>query len=78
MVALGHHRLHRHRALDRIDHRGKLEQHAVTCGLDEASPVFCHEGVGNLAVFAECAGGADLVDAHEPRVARHVSGDYGC
>jgi hypothetical protein len=26
---------------------------------------------------AERAGGADLVEAHEPRVARHVSGDYG-
>jgi len=23
-------------------------------------------------------GGADLVEAHEPRVARYVSGDYGC
>jgi hypothetical protein len=28
-------------------------------------------------VFTECAGGAHLVEAHEPRVARHVSRDYG-
>jgi hypothetical protein len=40
--------------------------------------MFCHECIGDLAVFAECAGGADLVKAHEARVARHVSSDYGC
>jgi hypothetical protein len=27
-------------------------------------------------MFSECAGGADLVEAHEPRVARNVSRDY--
>ena len=75
-VPLGHHRLHSHRALDRIDHRGKLKQHAVPRGLHEATAVLRHEGIGNLAVFAEGAGGADLVEAHEPRVARHVSRDY--
>ena len=32
-----------------------------------------HESIGNLAVFAEGAGGADLVEAHEPRVACDVS-----
>src|SRR5262249_46976017 len=47
-------------------------------GLHEASPVLRHECIGNLAVFAECAGSADLVEAHEPRVARHVSGHYCC
>jgi hypothetical protein len=78
LVALGHHRLHRHCAFDRIDYRGKLKEHAVTCGLHEATPVFRHEGVGNLAAFAEAAGGANLVQPHEPRVARHVGGDYGC
>ena len=36
-----------------------------------------HESIGDRAVFAECAGGADLVEAHEPRVARDVSRDYG-
>ena len=61
-VPLGHHLLHGHRALDRIDHRGKLKQHAVPRALHEASPVLLHECIGDLAVFAECAGGADLVE----------------
>ena len=76
-VPLGHHRLHSHRAFDRIDHRGKLKQHAVPRALHEASPVLRHESIGDLAVFAERAGRADLVEAHEPRVARDVSRDYG-
>jgi hypothetical protein len=59
-------RLHSHRALDRIDHRRKLKEHTVPRGLHEPTAVFRHEGVGNLAVFAEGAGGADLVEAHEP------------
>jgi hypothetical protein len=50
---------------------------AVSSGLHEATTVFRHEGVGNLAVLTERAGGADLIEAHEPRVACHVSGDYG-
>jgi len=62
--------------LDRIDHRGELKQHAVPRGLDETIPMLCHESIGDLAVFAENAGGADLIEAHEPRVARHVSRDY--
>jgi hypothetical protein len=77
LVALGHHSLHRHGAFDRIDHRGKLKQHAVPGGLYEPTAVFSHESVGDLAVFAERARGADLVEAHEPREARYVSGDYG-
>ena len=36
-----------------------------------------HERIGDRAVFAEGAGGADLIEPHEPRVARHVSRDYG-
>ena len=39
--------------------------------------VFCHESVGNHAMFAQGASGADLVEAHEPRVACDVSRDYG-
>ena len=62
--------------LDRIDHQGELKQHAVPRGLDETIPMLCHESIGDLAVFAENAGGADLIEAHEPRVARHVSRDY--
>src|SRR5262249_6539942 len=64
-------------AFDRIDYRGKLKQHTISHGLHEATPVFCHERVGNLAVFAECPSGADLVETHEPRVACDISRDYG-
>jgi hypothetical protein len=39
--------------------------------------VFLHESIDDLAVFAERTGGADLVETHEPRVARDVSRDYG-
>ena len=35
-----------------------------------------HESIGNLAMFAECAGGAHLIKAHEPRVTGDVSRDY--
>ena len=72
-VPLLHHRLHGYRALDRIDHRGKLKEHAVARRLDETPPVLCHESIGDLAVLAECVGGADLIEAHEPRVTRNVS-----
>jgi hypothetical protein len=37
LVAFGHHRLHGRRAFDRIDHRGKLKQHAVPRGLHKAT-----------------------------------------
>jgi hypothetical protein len=35
--------------------------------------MFRHKSISHLAVFAERAGGTDLVEAHEPRVARNVS-----
>src|SRR5258706_15880715 len=76
-VPLGHHRLHGHGTLDRIYDRGKLKQHAVPSGLHEATPVLCDESVGDGPVFAERAGGTYLVEAHEARVASHVSRDYG-
>lgn len=34
-----------------------------------------HERIGDLAVFAERAGSADLVEAHEPRIASDVGRD---
>jgi hypothetical protein len=42
LVSLGHHRLHRHGAFDRIDHRGKLKEHAVPRGLHEPNAMLCH------------------------------------
>ena len=38
--------------------------------------MFRHERIGNLAVFAEGTGGANLVEAHQPRVSRDVRGYY--
>jgi hypothetical protein len=38
--------------------------------------VFCHEGVANLAVFTECAGGTYLIEAHEPRITGDISSHY--
>src|SRR6516165_3432864 len=64
-VAFRHCRLPRDRTFDRIDHRGKLKQHAIPCGLNETTPVFRHKSISNRAVFAEGAGGADLIEAHE-------------
>ena len=40
-------------------------------------PCFATRASVTFAVFAEGAGGADLVEAHEPRVACDVSRDYG-
>ena len=36
-----------------------------------------HESISDRTVFAECSGSADLVKAHEARVACDVSRDYG-
>jgi hypothetical protein len=77
LVAFGHHRLHRNRALDRIDHRGKLKQHAVSGSLDETPAMLCHRRIGDGAVFAESARCTDLVEAHEPRVTGYISRDDG-
>src|SRR6516165_8744022 len=73
-VTFGHHCLHRHGAFDCIDHRRKFKQHAVARCLHETSAVFCHESFSCCEVFAEGAGSADLVEAHEPRVPGNVSG----
>src|SRR5262249_50545966 len=78
LVALSQHRLHSHRPLNRIDHRRKLKQPPVSRALHEASPVLLHERIGDLAVFSERAGRSDLVEAHEPRVARDIGCNYRC
>jgi hypothetical protein len=66
------------RGSGRIDDRRKLKQHAIPRGLDDPAPVLRHEGICYLAVFAVCAGSADLVEPHEPRVTGYVSRDYRC
>ena len=40
--------------------------------------MFCHECIGDRAVFSECSSSADFVEAHEPRVAHYISGHYCC
>ena len=59
-------------ALDGIDDRAKLEQHAVAGGLHEPSAVLRYESVGDRAVFTEGARRTDLVEAHEPRITRDI------
>ena len=76
IVALGHHRLHSDRALDRIDNRRKLKQQTVPRGLDDPATMLCHKCIGNGPVSTEDTGGADLVEAHKARIARHVGGQY--
>ena len=77
-VPLLHHRLHGHRAFDRIDHRGKLKQHAVPCSLDDAAPVLCHESIGDHAVFTERVGGAYLIGSHKATVTGDIGRQYRC
>jgi hypothetical protein len=76
LVAFGHCRLHRHRAFHRVDHRRKFEQHAIAGGLDDATAMLCHQGIGDGAVFTENAGRAHLVQSHQSRVTGNVSGHY--
>jgi hypothetical protein len=75
-IALSHDRLHGHRALDRVDHGGKLKQNAIPGGLDDTPSMSRHQLVGDGAVSAQNIGGADLIEPHEPRMARYVGGKY--
>jgi hypothetical protein len=75
-VSLGHHSLHGQGALDGIDHRGKFKQQAVSRGFDDPTAMLGRESIDYSAVFTEGMGGADLVEAHEPRKASHVGGQY--
>jgi hypothetical protein len=64
VIALGHHRLHGYRALDRIDHRGKLKKHTVARGLDDTPTMLRDQRIGHGAMFAQNASGTDLVEPH--------------
>ena len=76
IVPFGHHRLHCYRAFDRVDYRWKFEQYTVARGLDDPATMLCHERIGKDAVFTQDTGGADLVDAHQTRIASDVGGQY--
>ena len=64
------------RAIDGIDDRGELDQHAVARCLDDAAAMLRHQRVAHNAVLAERARGPGLVEPHEPAVAGHVGGQY--
>ena len=77
-LARGHCLLDCDRTLNRIDHAGELDQHAVAGGLDDAPPVRRDLGVDQrLAVLLLARDGAGLVGLHEPGVADHVGGKDG-
>jgi hypothetical protein len=75
-IALGHHRLQRYRAFHRIDHRWKLNQQAITRSFDDTAAMLGDQCVGDSAMFAQDAGGANLVEAHQARIAGHVGHSY--
>ena len=35
-----------------------------------------HQRIGHNAVLAKCAGGADLIEAHQPRIPGDISRQY--
>jgi hypothetical protein len=44
--------LHRHRPFHRIDDRWKLDQQAITCGLDDTAAMLDDQFIGDGAMFA--------------------------
>ncbi len=74
-VPLGHRLLHRDRAAHRIDDAGKLDQHAVAGGLDDAAAVLGDFRIDQLAAQRlEPFERAFLVRPHQPRIPRHIGG----
>jgi hypothetical protein len=74
-VPFGHRLLHHDRAADRIDNAGKLHQHAVAGGLDDATAVFGDLRIEELAAQRlEAFVRALLIGAHQPRIAGDIGG----
>jgi hypothetical protein len=74
-VPLGHCLLHRDRAAHCIDDAGKLDQQAVTGGLDDAAAMLGDFRIEELtAQRIQAFEGAFLVRPHQPRIPRHISG----
>ena len=71
----GHCRLYLDRAAHGIDHARELQQQAVAGGLNDAAAVHRDGWIDDLLSNGfQCSQGAALVPAHQPRVARDVSG----
>jgi len=75
-VPPGHCLLHCDRAAHRIDDTGKLHQHPVAGGLDDAALVFGDLRIDELiAQRLEALERAFLVRPHQPRIPRHIGGE---
>lgn len=78
-VAFRHFLLHRHRAGHGINNAGELDQHAIARRLDDAAVIRRNRGIDDLAAvrFQGCER-ADLISAHQSRVARDIGCKDGC
>jgi hypothetical protein len=75
-IALGHRALHLDRAAHRVDDAGKLDQHAVAGGLDDAAVMRGNFRIGDRAPQLGQRGvRALLVRAHQPRIPGHIGGE---
>ena len=61
-----------HRALHGIHHARELGQDAVAGGVDDPAAMLGDHAVHDLAACGQQAQGPDLVQAHQPGIARHV------
>ena len=74
-VAIRHTRLHGDGALHGIDDAAELDQHAVTCRLDDAAVALRDFGVDELLSMGFRVGqGAHLIGTHEAAEADHIGG----
>ena len=72
-VSLGHRALHFDGTAHRVDDARKLDQQAVTGGLDDAAPVLIDFRIDQLPEMRpEAFVRAFLIGAHQARVTRHV------
>ncbi len=75
-IAVDHRPLDLDGAADRIDDAGKLDQHAVAGGLDDAAAMLGDLRVGKLASMGfEPRQRSFLVCSHQPRVAGRIGGE---
>ena len=73
-VALRRQLLQPDRALNSVDHRAELDQHAIAGGLDDTTAMVGDERICRGAVVAQCLRRARLVEPHQAAVACHISG----
>jgi hypothetical protein len=72
-VEVGQSRLHLHGALHGIDSTRELSEDTVTGGVGDPAAMLRNETVHNLTMSRKISQGADLILAHQTRVAGHVS-----